>query len=187
MNIREQIFNVVTDTPCKQCEFWDRQGHYCFLKDVHKDTAKCALLDVILSKLGSVDLEEYLLTPDEQKITYSAWLDCIYKLAHDDEYITVNDYLLKAQLAKLNPIIAAKIEAAKKEGYKLGVDHQNECLKLDEERLQQEGREEVAEWIKGYISMPTSDGGICITGIIAGQKWQAQLQKWGIGKPETKK
>ena len=37
---REQVFDLVTDSPCYVdgafCEFWDMQGHYCFLKNVHK-------------------------------------------------------------------------------------------------------------------------------------------------------
>ncbi len=53
--VKEELFNIVTDPPChgeEYCEFWDRQGHYCFLGDMHKDTVKCKLLDQILSIKG---------------------------------------------------------------------------------------------------------------------------------------
>jgi len=49
--VREQIFDLVTDPPCSKCEFWDREGHFCFLKDIHKTTDKCTLLDQILDLL----------------------------------------------------------------------------------------------------------------------------------------
>ena len=47
--LREWIFPLATDPPCRICEFWDTQGHYCFLKDMHKDSKKCVLIDQILS------------------------------------------------------------------------------------------------------------------------------------------
>ena len=59
---REVIFDIVTDPPChhceigiiRVCEFWDVQGHYCFLKDVHSDTEKCPLVDKILKAHNAV-------------------------------------------------------------------------------------------------------------------------------------
>ncbi len=71
---RETIFDIVTDPPChycnvsvgrKVCEFWDVQGHYCFLKDIHSDAKKCLLVDKILEAHTAVireiidRLEEY--------------------------------------------------------------------------------------------------------------------------------
>ncbi len=47
--LRDEIFDLVTDQTCKKCEFWDWQGHYCFLKDIHQDTKKCKLLDSIIT------------------------------------------------------------------------------------------------------------------------------------------
>ena len=70
--LREDIFNIVTEPPChynemhigrKVCDFWDIQGHYCFLKDLRQDIQKCALLSQILSlKINGItlrELEEY--------------------------------------------------------------------------------------------------------------------------------
>ena len=51
--LRKQVFDLVTDSPCYVCgafcEFWDMQGHYCFLKNVHKTSDKCPLIDQILA------------------------------------------------------------------------------------------------------------------------------------------
>lgn len=41
-----------------------------------------------------------------------------------------------------------------------------------------QGRQEVIDWVKGEISMWTSDGGIFISGYIAGKKWQTKLKEW---------
>lgn len=43
--IREGLFDLVTDPPCRTCEFWDVQGHYCWLKNVHPDSARCWLMN----------------------------------------------------------------------------------------------------------------------------------------------
>jgi len=48
MELRDLIFDAITDPPCRRCEFWDVQGHYCFLESIHSDTKKCELLDQIL-------------------------------------------------------------------------------------------------------------------------------------------
>ena len=54
---REIIFNIVTDPPChycevgvgrKVCEYWDVQGHCCYLKDIHEGTGKCPLVKKIV-------------------------------------------------------------------------------------------------------------------------------------------
>ncbi len=51
--LREKIFDIVTDPPCRQgykyCEFWDKVGHYCYLKNIHQDTKKCVLVDQIIA------------------------------------------------------------------------------------------------------------------------------------------
>jgi len=58
--LREKIFDLVTDPPCHQghnyCEFWDVQGHYCWLKNMHPDSKKCGLLDQILALIKPVKL-----------------------------------------------------------------------------------------------------------------------------------
>ncbi len=47
--LREEIFNLVTDPPCPGCGFWDYQGHSCFLGSMHEGTKKCGLLNQILA------------------------------------------------------------------------------------------------------------------------------------------
>ena len=64
--LREQIFDIITDAPCRKCGFWDWQGRYCWLKNMHPDSRKCTLLDQILElmpKYEPVQLEA--LTDDE--------------------------------------------------------------------------------------------------------------------------
>ena len=47
--LRSDIFCIVTGPPCRECEFWDVQGHYCFVEIVHFDGIdKCKLVDKIM-------------------------------------------------------------------------------------------------------------------------------------------
>ncbi len=49
--LREKIFDMITDPPCcgTECEFWDVEGYYCFLKDMHPNSSKCQLTDKFLA------------------------------------------------------------------------------------------------------------------------------------------
>jgi len=63
--LREKIFDAVTDPPCRNCEFWDVQGHYCYLKDLHPNTKKCRLLDQILAIIKQAG---YVKLADDQSL-----------------------------------------------------------------------------------------------------------------------
>ena len=55
----DKIFYIVTDPPCKECEFWDVQGHYCFLEDIRKNSRdKCILTSNILKAFEDIVEEE---------------------------------------------------------------------------------------------------------------------------------
>jgi len=47
--MREKIFELVTDPPCRKCEFWDVQEHYCWLRDTHPNSSKCELMNQLLN------------------------------------------------------------------------------------------------------------------------------------------
>jgi len=47
--VREEIFDLITDPPCRHCDFWDVQGHYCWLKNMHPSSKKCELMNQILN------------------------------------------------------------------------------------------------------------------------------------------
>jgi hypothetical protein len=53
---REEIFGLVTDPPCRKCDFWDVKGHYCWLRNMYPDSKKCELLGQIITLLqGSIE------------------------------------------------------------------------------------------------------------------------------------
>lgn len=99
--LREKVFDLVTDPPCHKhegvwCEFWDRQGNYCFLKDIHKNTTKCELLNQTLALIkppelkvmGEIDTPkppftgvELITKERERQITQEGWT-----ADHDDEW-----------------------------------------------------------------------------------------------------
>ena len=47
--LREKMLDLVADPPCRKCEFWDMQGHHCFLISITESTAECGLLNQILA------------------------------------------------------------------------------------------------------------------------------------------
>lgn len=47
--VREKIFDLITDPPCRNCDWWVVQERYCWLKDQHLDSSKCELINQILS------------------------------------------------------------------------------------------------------------------------------------------
>ena len=49
----DSIFEAVTKPPCRECEFWDSQGHYCFMEHYpHAYTMKkCPLVNKITEHL----------------------------------------------------------------------------------------------------------------------------------------
>ncbi len=54
--LREKIFDQVNDQTCRVCEFWDWDGHYCFLKDMHQNSQKCRLVNRILALIRENDI-----------------------------------------------------------------------------------------------------------------------------------
>ena len=98
--LREQIFDIITDAPCRKCEFWDWQGRYCWLKNMHPDSRKCTLLDQILKPIEAqyqpVQLE--VLTDEEMFEIYSTeGLDSLcFKISQ-----ATNEYNLKANGGQL--------------------------------------------------------------------------------------
>lgn len=46
--VRKAIYDLITDSPCRGCEFWKVQWHYCLLRDMHESSQKCKLLNQIL-------------------------------------------------------------------------------------------------------------------------------------------
>jgi len=52
--VREEIHEVITYPTCKKCQYWDRQGHYCYSESVGVDLTSCELLDKILAIDGLV-------------------------------------------------------------------------------------------------------------------------------------
>ena len=52
--ITDKIFYIVTNPPCKDCEYWDVQGHSCFLEGMHKNTNKCILTSHILKAFEDI-------------------------------------------------------------------------------------------------------------------------------------
>ncbi len=66
MELRELIFDAITvHSPCRDCDFWDRQGHYCYLKDVHSDANKCLLVYQILKLIREAG---YVKLSDDQSL-----------------------------------------------------------------------------------------------------------------------
>ena len=51
--LRRKIFDIVIEPPCKECDFWDRQGHYCFLDNTLERYKlwKCKLVARILKEI----------------------------------------------------------------------------------------------------------------------------------------
>ncbi len=107
--LREKVFDIVTDPPCRKCEFWDRDGHFCFLKDIHKTTGKCALLDQILALFagwkspeelkGWVQLAEDQSLPGCPRFNYFDIDACEWK--YDLELLQTHCPLLKAGFLKV--------------------------------------------------------------------------------------
>jgi hypothetical protein len=109
--LREKIFNIVTDPPChywertmgsyqRYCEFWDVQGHYCFLKDMHELPTKCKLLSEILQAIkeaGMVWLAEDQSLPENP---YSPPLDKTQEI-WSDIVVATHRAILKANFKKI--------------------------------------------------------------------------------------
>lgn len=77
--VREATFDILTDNfdTCRSgCEFYDKQGHFCFIRDVGGNIEKCAWLKklqatesslgVVLKAEGELP-ETFVPTPDDLK------------------------------------------------------------------------------------------------------------------------
>jgi len=47
VDIREWLFEFLTNPPCKRddCEYWEEDGNYCFLKDTYPEAKRCPYID----------------------------------------------------------------------------------------------------------------------------------------------
>ena len=79
---KEKIFDLVTDPPCRGCEFWDRQGYYCFLKDMHELSTKCSLVPQILALIKEAGYK----SPEECKQCQDRQRDYERILNHEAAY-----------------------------------------------------------------------------------------------------
>ena len=95
---KEAIFDLITDPPCRNCEFWDVQEHYCWLKNMHPTSSKCELINQILDlrieegghvyKLGIIDDGELPgMNPEEIRVIAEV-SDSRYEW-HEDSYRNV--------------------------------------------------------------------------------------------------
>lgn len=68
-DLREKIFDFITDPPCKGCKYWDVDGHHCFVNSSRDENIKsCQIIDNIFEEckkagLKFVDKDSILLLP----------------------------------------------------------------------------------------------------------------------------
>ena len=48
MSVREELLDMIANPPCKQCDWWDAQGHFCYHSPLDDDEP-CVLVSGILS------------------------------------------------------------------------------------------------------------------------------------------
>jgi len=91
VKLGELIFDAVTIySPCRNCDFWDRQGQYCYLKDVHPDTNKCLLVYQILKIIKEAG---YVQLADDQSLPE---LPAPLNLDYREGYLKAQEDILKS-------------------------------------------------------------------------------------------